>query len=66
MSSHNVRMDLFKDAWMNDPWEMARLAELPSGLSHLEEKLKIVSTKFGKTYPGMSLDEDREITFDFA
>ena len=32
MSSRAVRMDLFKDEWMKDPWGMDRFAELMPGL----------------------------------
>ena len=66
MSSKAVRMDLFKDEWMKDPWVMDRFAELMPGLKQLEEKLKQASIKYGKTDPGMSLEVESEKTFDFG
>ncbi len=66
MSSRAVRMDLFKDEWMKDPWGMDRFAELMPGLKQLEEKLKQTSIKFSKTDAGMSLEVDSEKTFDFG
>ena len=49
MSSRAVRMDLFKDEWMKDPWGMDRFAELMPALKQLEEKLLQTSIKYGKT-----------------
>ena len=66
MSSRTVRMDLFKDEWMNDPWGMDRFAEMVPGLKQLDEKLKQTFIKYAKTDAGMSLEIDSDQTFDFG
>ena len=66
MSSRAVRMDLFKDEWMKDPWGLDRFVELVPGLRHLDAKLQQTAIKFGKTDPGMTLEIDGDKTFDFG